>query len=59
MILLLHFQCVFCKQCNVRKKQCNEIKKQCEWPSEPLRWFDLSIAMVHLVIYGKFILIAT
>ena len=59
-ILLLHFQCVFfCKRCNVQKKQCNEIKKQCDALSEPLRWFDLSIAMVSLIIYGKFMLIAT
>ncbi|CDA78240.1 unknown [Bacteroides sp. CAG:530] len=35
------------------------MKKQCEWPSEPLRWFDLSIAMFFWVIYGKFMLIAT
>ena len=41
------------------RKQCNKIKKQCDASSEPLRWFDLSIAMVSLVIYGKFMLIAT
>lgn len=34
----------------MRKKQCNEIKKQCEWTSEPLRWFDLSIAMVSMTL---------